>query len=324
LIGLLAAASCVTITRMVRVVALVLALTGVAAAQTPEPDATQGAKLFEEGRELAKAGRYAEACAKFEQSYTLDNGVGTELNLADCHEHLGHAAQAWRLFDEAAQRSTDNATRQKFARSRADALTGKLATAVVNLEDPDQAGLSVTIAGRAVKTRGVITERVDPGAIAVHIATPGKTLFDATRTADAGATVIFDVPAPAPVAVADQAPRAVRRHSRLVLAYAISGAGLATLAAGIVVGVRAKSSYDDAIDPARGCMTVGGTLQCPDPQRARALDAGRLADIGTAVGVVGLAAIVGGVVLYATAPKDLVVAPVASNQTAGLAISGRF
>ena len=40
--------------------------------------------------------------------------------------------------------------------------------------------------------------------------------------------------------------------------------------------------------------------------------------------VIGIAAIAAGVVVYVTAPKDLVVSPMASNQTAGLAISGRF
>ncbi len=300
--------------------ALGLGLGRTAVAQPPDP--TPSAKLFEEGRELAKQGKYTEACGRFAQSYALDDGVGTELNLADCHEHLGQLAEAWRLFDEAARRSSDNATRATFARDRAAALAGKLATVVVRVPDPARAGLAITIAGRQVPPSAAITERVDPGAIAVHVATPGEVLLDATRTGDAGATLAFDVPA-ASVAGHGEAPGA-RRHSRVVLAYAISGVGLATLATGIFLGIHAKSSYDDAVDPAHGCTMIGGDLQCPEPQRTQALDAGHLADLGTVAGVVGLAAIVGGVVLYATAPKDLVVVPSASNQSAGLAISGRF
>src|SRR3569623_3520899 len=123
-----------------------LARVRVAAAQTP----SEGAKLFEQGRELAKQNKYSEACAKFAQSYALDNGVGTELNLADCHEHLGHIAQAWRRRDDAAQRSADNPSRQKFAKDRADSLAPKLAPAVVNVPDPDVAGLSITIVGCVV------------------------------------------------------------------------------------------------------------------------------------------------------------------------------
>ncbi|HET9993273.1 MAG TPA: hypothetical protein VFQ65_32275 [Kofleriaceae bacterium] len=300
-----------------------LALVRVAAAQAP----SEGAKLFEQGRELAKQNKFSEACEKFEQSYALDNGVGTELNLADCHEHLGHVAQAWRMFDEAAQRSADNPARQKFAKDRADALAGKLATAVVNVPDPGAAGLSITISGRAVKARSTITERVDPGAITVHVATPAKTLFDGTKDAAAGATVIFDLPAtPAIGEHHDEAPQpqATRRHSRVVWSYAVGGAGVVALATGIVIGLAANSDYNDAIDPKNGCVTINSQLTCPAAQRQKALDAGSLADLGTVIGAVGVAALATGIVLYATAPKDLAVTPMASNQSAGLAISGRF
>jgi hypothetical protein len=307
----------------------VFALAATASAQpVPEPrppEPTAGSKLFDEGRDFAKAGKYAEACAKFDQSYALDNGVGTELNLADCHEHLGHFAQAWRYFDEASHRSTDNTGRAKFAHDRAEALSGKLATAVVNFVDPNVVGISVTISGRAVKPNGVITERVDPGDIAVHVATPSKVLFDATKSAAAGATVIFDV-AVAPIEEhhEDEAVPEGRRHKRLLVAYTIGGVGIAALAAGIVIGVVADRNYNADTAPP-GCMkdAIGG-LVCTGPAQAKAISDGNLADVGTYVSVVGIAAIATGVVVYLTAPKDLVVTPMASNQTAGLAISGRF
>ena len=291
--------------------------------ESPPTQPTAGSKLFDEGRDLAKAGKYAEACAKFDQSYALDNGVGTELNLADCHEHLGHFAQAWRYFDEASQRSTDNAVRAKFAHDRAEALSGKLATAVVNFVDPNVVGISVTIAGRAVKANGVITERVDPGAIAVHVATPSKVLFDATKSAAAGATVIFDVPVAAAEAVhEDEATPEQRRHKRLLVAYTIGGVGAATLATGIVIGF---VSYLDYRSDSRACTKDQmGNLTCAEPARSKVNDDGHLADVGTYVSVIGIAVIATGAVVYLTAPKDLVVTPMASNQTAGLAISGRF
>jgi hypothetical protein len=307
-------------------VALAFAMAATASAQpVPEPpraEPTAGSKLFDEGRDLAKAGKYAEACAKFDQSYALDNGVGTELNLADCHEHLGHFAQAWRYFDEASHRSTDNAGRAKFAHDRAEALSGKLATAVVNFVDPNVVGISVTIAGRAVKANGVITERVDPGAIAVHVATPSKVLFDATRSAAAGATVIFDVPAAPAEALHEEVAPEQRRHKRLLVAYAIGGVGAATLATGIVIGFVGYLHYRS---DSAGCTKDGmGNLACLEPARTNVIDDGHLADVGTYVSVIGIAVIAAGAVVYLTAPKDLVVTPMASNQTAGLAISGRF
>lgn len=304
---------------MIRVVAIVAMLSRIAVAQP----ATEGARLFEEGRELAKQNKYAEALTKFEQSYALDNGVGTELNLADCHEHLGHFAVAWRMFDEAAQRSADTPAKQKFAREHADAIAGKLATAVINVPEPDAPGLSITIAGRAVKAQKTITERVDPGAIQVHIATPSHTVFDATKSAAAGATVIFDVPVakvepPVYTPTVETGPVEVRRRSRVYLAYGVGGVGALTFGASIYMGFAARSKSQEAM-----CPGMPDNL-CGAQGRAEANDAVHLADLGTIVGAIGIVAVATGVVIYVTAPKDLVVAPLATNQSAGVAISGRF
>jgi hypothetical protein len=200
---------------------------------------------------------------------------------------------------------------------------GKLATAVVNLPEPDAPGLSITIAGRAVKASATITERVDPGQIGVHVATPAHTLFDSTKSAAAGATVIFDVPTPAvafpdPAHHDDETPHARRRRSRVYLAYGIGGAGALAFGASIYMGFKARSDSQAA----KCSFTSDG--YCVPNGRQQANDAVALADLGTIVGTVGIVAVAAGVVLYVTAPKDLVVAPMASNQTAGVAISGRF
>lgn len=47
-------------------------------------------RLFEEGRGLAKDGKYSEACARFTKSFEIEHVLGTELNLADCEEKLRH------------------------------------------------------------------------------------------------------------------------------------------------------------------------------------------------------------------------------------------
>src|SRR4051794_40657418 len=41
--------------------------------------------LFDEGKLLAKAGKYSEACPKFAESLRLDTGIGIMLFLADCY-----------------------------------------------------------------------------------------------------------------------------------------------------------------------------------------------------------------------------------------------
>jgi hypothetical protein len=304
--------------------AFALALTATAVAQPNEPPAppNAGSKLFDEGRELAKAGNYAEACAKFEQSYKLDDGVGTELNLADCKERLGHYYFAWTMFDEAARRSTDNAARAKFARDRADALTGKLATVIVKIPTPDN--LTVTIGGNHVKAAGVITQRVEAGTIAVHVENAQKAVvFDASKPVVLGQTVEFDVPmTPTETVTHDETAPDHRHRNRTILAYSIGGAGIVTLGVGMLVGLSADHAYNR--DTA-GCTTASdGSKVCDMGSQMLAISDGKLADKATIVSVIGLAAIAVGVTLYVTAPKDLVVSPMASNQTAGVAISGRF
>jgi hypothetical protein len=301
---------------------VVIAMTSAVAYAQETP---AGTKLFEEGRDLAKQSRWAEACDKFEKSYALDNGVGTELNLADCQEHLGHYAAAWRMFDEASHRLSSEPARQKFAHERAEALVEKLATAVVKIGDPIAAGTSVTIAGRAVKPAAEITEKVDPGSVVVHVVIPGKPTFENTQSAAAGATVIFEVGAPAtatttttetpPPAVTTSVER--RRHSRVVAAYAIGGLGVVAFGTSIGLATKAKSDWDKAI---AGCTNN----VCDVPHFNAAHDAGHLADIGTVVGTVGLAAIVTGAIVFFTAPKDFVVTASANGQSGGVAISGTF
>src|SRR5262249_24412526 len=65
---------------------------GGARAETPEQAAD---RLFKEAEVLARAGRYAEACPKLEESERLDPGIGTQFNLADCYERTGRVAHAY-------------------------------------------------------------------------------------------------------------------------------------------------------------------------------------------------------------------------------------
>ena len=301
-----------------------LVVVAMAAPVAAEP--TEGAKLFDEGRDLAKQNRFAEACDKFDKSYALDNGVGTELNLADCHEHLGHYAAAYRLFDDAASRlAGDN--RQKFARDRADALVAKLATAVVKLADPDASGISVTIAGRAVKPVAEISERVDPGTIAVHVTIPGKPAFDKSLSAAAGATVVFDTrveKAAEPIRPKVAPAISTTSHrdpNRVTIAYTIGGIGVAAIAGGVVLGLYARSTYNDAVGR---CTKTASGIFCDPADYSVTHTAGTYADVGTVIGAVGVAMVGGAVITYLTAPREIVVTPTASDTSAGVSISGRF
>ena len=54
--------------------------------------------LFDEALALMKAGKYAEACPRLEESDQLDPGMGTEYRLAECYESDGKIVRAWTFF----------------------------------------------------------------------------------------------------------------------------------------------------------------------------------------------------------------------------------
>ena len=61
-----------------------------AAAQSSDSAAARA--LFTEGRTLMEAERFDEACPKLEESLRLDQGIGTQFNLAHCWEKQGRTA----------------------------------------------------------------------------------------------------------------------------------------------------------------------------------------------------------------------------------------
>jgi tetratricopeptide (TPR) repeat protein len=103
------------------------AIAGYADAQPGNAAAAE--QLFAEARELARVGRWAEACPKFEASLRADPALGTELNLATCYEHLGKLARAWAMYHEsiALAAQAGDARRRDYAQSHAAALEPRLA-----------------------------------------------------------------------------------------------------------------------------------------------------------------------------------------------------
>lgn len=88
-----------------------LATVNVARAETGAAEA-----LFRAGRDAAKQGDHAVACAKFAESERLEPAVGTELNLALCEEQLQHLLVAWRLFRLVIDKLPEGDTRLALAR----------------------------------------------------------------------------------------------------------------------------------------------------------------------------------------------------------------
>ncbi len=114
LAAMVAAAACVT--------------TSVARADA-SGDAQRADSLFEEGKQLRGEGRYAAACADFEESRQLEEGIGVTLYLADCYEQAGDLPRAlaeYRRAEALADARGDK--RGAVARRRAEVLEPRVSS----------------------------------------------------------------------------------------------------------------------------------------------------------------------------------------------------
>src|SRR5687767_13693349 len=102
-------------------------------AQAQARDAAAGEALFQEGRGLMKAGDFAAACPKLEESHRLDPALGTLVNLASCEEQQGRTATAWQHWRMAMEQLPASDKRRSTAQARAAALEKLLARLTITL-----------------------------------------------------------------------------------------------------------------------------------------------------------------------------------------------
>ncbi len=167
------------------------------------PDPTAAERLRLEGRTLARGGQYAEACSKLVESVRLEPGIDAELELADCHEHLGKIATAWSGFTAAAaaaSRSGDSA-QARGASKRARALEPRVPKLFVDVPSAPP-GLEVKLDGVLVEdARWGTAIPVDPGSHRVTATASGKARWVTKLDVSEGASMHVAVPtelAPAP------------------------------------------------------------------------------------------------------------------------------
>jgi hypothetical protein len=178
-------------------IAAVFACSWTASARAQSSNAALAESLFREGKRLSIEHKFAEACPKFAESYKLDPGLGTLLNLATCHESEGKPASAWAEFSEAMARAKreGDAERAQLAEEHIHALEPKLAHVTINLV-PGAAvpGLSIKFDSRELSTASLgLQIAVDPGRHLVEAIAPGKLNYAQS----------FDTPAqPTTVAIA--------------------------------------------------------------------------------------------------------------------------
>lgn len=282
-----------------------------------ERDVPAAQALFDQARELASQGKYAEACPKFQESNRLDPGIGTLFHLADCYEQSGRIASAWALFlDVAAQaRVTGQLDREKAVQKRAEQLQPRLPRLQVNVpEDSKVSGLEIRRNGVLVGSAQWGTPMpVDPGEVELSISAPGKQKLRQTVRVEEGRTLSYSVPvltvaeqaapaaagqaAPVPVAPvapppeppAEPAQTAPTVNGNRTWVMAFGAAGIVGLGVGTTFAILAKSKFDESKDECdkddvNNCSARGVDL------RDNAITRGNVATVGFAVGGAALAA----------------------------------
>jgi hypothetical protein len=245
-------------------VASAMACAWLAPAMAQTGDAALAESLFREGKRLLGEHKYAEACPKFEESYKLDHGLGTLLNLASCHESAGKPASAWAEFSEAAaraKRDNDN-DRAQLAEDHVKALEPKLAHVSIAISPGASVpGLVVKFDSRELSSAALgVQIPVDPGTHVVEASAPGKQTYSQTFTTPVTATVLaITVPAlgdapgaapsavPLPAAAPAATTQATPPDSAPPQASSSSGSRTPLIVSGVATGVFAVGTIVTAV-----------------------------------------------------------------------------
>lgn len=231
-------------------------------------------------------GQHQEACLKLEQSQKLRSGIGTQFNLAECHEKTGRLASAWALYQRVAAEThaLGQAEREEVARQRALALEARLGRLTVEVTAPVD-GLALEVDGVALSPErwGTATP-IDPGTHQVSASAPGHETWQGNAfIPDAAARVTLEVPKltararPAHSAPSKEPARQRRastpadRPRRSVLAsrmpYIVGGVGAASVVIGGLLGLRTMAKNADA-----KAICVDTPTACPRDQIERHQD----------------------------------------------------
>ena len=312
--------------------ALLLASALGMAAPTKE-DVAAAKERFDQAKMLALDGKWSEACVKLDESRRLDPKMLTIYRLADCHEHIGKTASAWKEFLEAADlaKAASETIKAGDATERARKLEAKLTKLSVVVDDTS-AGLTVTQDGATLsKEQYGVKVAVDPGEHVVAASAPGKKPFEKKLVLGAAAEEakvviphledegVSSPPTPEPVVkVADKESTGfpMRTIGLVTVAVGVVGLGVGTW---LALSAKSKNSDADAHCLGTRCDVQGKLLSD---------DARNLGNFATVAFGIGAVAIVSGAVLWLTAPEpgksSAWIAPSPLFSGAAITLGGRF
>jgi hypothetical protein len=317
-------------------------LIGTATAQEKSGKQQRADELFEQGRkELNAAGddktKIASACEKFDQAIKLDpEAPGTMLNLGLCNEKLDKYKTALYWFRKAQARASETRLPdyETAAKEHTVDLASKVATIkIVFAGGAAPEGTKVKIDNDEIAPADYLHAEVDPGHHTLVAGAPGRKIvtqeFDVEGRG--GQTLTLELVEGSDTVIVDRG--AGRRRAAIIIA--VAGGALMATSGGI--SWWAKSRY--RIYASDGAAMAGGndggkfckTGSCTTDEATEG--ANHYQHIAryyaTPIFVAGLAASVGAIVLYVTAPDKeridrTVFTPVVTPTDVGFALTRSF
>ena len=285
-----------------------LAVTSLAWADPSPTDKAASDVLFKDAKQLVGEGRFNEACPKFEESQRLDPTPGTLLNLGDCYTAASppRTASAWGAYRqaEAMARQRGDAARQEGAAQRARAIEPLLSKVTITVAPAARVpGFEVRWDGRLIG-EGFFGSAfpVDAGQHTIVASAPGhKSWTGQGFVAADGKTTTIDVHLLGATESGPGAPLPDAPYwgAQRTLGVVAGVAGLAVLVVGSIYGVKAANKNADSLPH---CQPNNIKL-CDAQGVALGEDAFAAAAVSTAGFVAGGVGLVGGTILFLTAPS---------------------
>lgn len=297
---------------------------------------TDAEELFRRAKVLVSQSNHVEACPLFAESYRLDPGVGTLLNLALCHEQIGKSASAWGEFRAVEQQALGatppNEPRARLAREHGDKLQPRLSRIKVIVPPSARTpGLVIKVDGEEkVEALWSVGIAVDPGVHIVEASAPHKKTATSTVKLEGEGVlqtvelVALDdaVVAPAPShGDTTTPPPPADEHDHRTAGYIVGGVGLAVLATGGAFGIAAIVDDREAKDCEAPCYRDQPAGIASDRATDRALLFANLSNVTVALGAIGV--LTGAWLVFTGGPsKRVALSPSGSVNGAGLDVRG--
>jgi hypothetical protein len=276
--------------------AVLLAVAPAPARAQTSNNAAGAEALYEQARGLMKQGDFAQACPKFKQSYELDAGGGTLLNLAECYEKQGKLASAWSTFREAlvvAQRD-GRKERVEYAKKHLADIEPQVPKIIIEVpSEANEPELTVTLDGAPLGAAAWgVGMPVDAGEHRVTANAPHRAGYEQRVEISIGSRTLriprLSTSAGTAQRIDDDVEKKPVREEhdesgRRTVGWIVGGTGVLALGVGTYFGLNALIKWNERKD---GCVAgcTGAAKTAGDDAKSAAL----LSNIGFGVGLVAV------------------------------------